>query len=299
MKESCMKINLGFVLVMMMLFASCKFVKPFFVKNEKKVERKEKREEKKEVKKEKTPNLKIDSTVLVKKDTLHIPTYDTLLARKIIGYNSIDYKTLQLKAKMHYESAEQKQNFTVNFRLSKNEIIWASLQVPIVGEVARAYITPDSVKAIDKFNKRVYLYSFKDLQKLINIDVDFFTLQEIILGNAIAIDGKITDIKELAGISTFFIKGIDFTNQLSYNKADSSLKQIQLQTMRPISSSSILINLSEYKVEDQFKMSTIRDYHIQDVKGAAYLNMEINKFEFNKEIDFPFKVQANFKLQKN
>jgi hypothetical protein len=35
------------------------------------------------------------------------------------------------------------------------------------------------------------------------------------------------------------------------------------------------------------------------VKGAAYLNMEINKFEFNKEIDFPFKVQANFKLQKN
>ena len=55
----------------------------------------------------------------------------------------------------------------------------------------------------------------------------------------------------------------------------------------------------ELKVEDQFKMSTIRDYHIQDVKGAAYLNMEINKFEFNKEIDFPFKVQANFKLQKN
>ena len=55
-----MKINLGFVLVMMMLFASCKFVKPFFVKNEKKVERKEKREEKKEVKKEaaKTPKEK-------------------------------------------------------------------------------------------------------------------------------------------------------------------------------------------------------------------------------------------------
>ena len=49
-----MKINLGFVLVLMMLFASCKFVKPFFVKNEKKVERKEKREEKKKVKKEKT-----------------------------------------------------------------------------------------------------------------------------------------------------------------------------------------------------------------------------------------------------
>jgi hypothetical protein len=129
----------------------------------------------------------------------------------------------------------------------------------------------------------------------VNIDVDFNTLQDIIIGNAIAVDGKINEIKELAGISTFFIKGIDFVNQLSYSKSDSSLKQIQLQTMRPVSSSSILINLSNYKKEDNFTLSTYREYYIQDVKGAAELNMDINKFEFNKEIDFPFRVDPKFK----
>lgn len=280
---------------MVLLCSGCKFVKPFFVKNEKKEERKDKREEKKEVKKEKNNPVKIDSAVAVKKDSLRVPAFDTTLARRIINYGRIDYKNLQFKAKMHYESAEQKQNFTVNFRLKKNEVIWASLQVPIVGEVARAIITPDSVKAIDKFNKRAYLYSYRDLQKLVNIDVDFNTLQDIIIGNAIAVDGKINEIKELAGISTFFIKGSDFINQLSYNKSDSSLKQIQLQTMRPVSSSSILINLSNYKKEDNFTLSTYREYYIQDVKGAAELNMDINKFEFNKEIDFPFRVDPKFK----
>lgn len=278
----------------MTIFTGCKFVKPFFIKNEKKEERKEKREEKKEVKKDK--NVKSDSAIIVKKDTLHISSFDTVLARKIIGYRNIEYKNLQLKAKMHYESADQKQNFTVNFRLKKNEVIWASIS-GFGLEVARALITPDSVRAIDKFNKRVYLYTFKDLQKLINIDVDFNTLQQIIIGNAIAVDGKIADIKELAGISTFFIKGADYTNQLSYNKFDSTLKQIQVQTMRPVSSSSILINLTNYKQEEKYKLYTYREYHIQDVKGAAQLIMDINKFEFDQEIDFPFKVPANYKFK--
>jgi hypothetical protein len=285
-----------YFLLISFLFAGCKFVKPFFIKNEKKENRKEKRVEKKEEKK--TTALKSDSTVVVKKDTLHIPTYDTVLARKIIEYRKVDYKNLQMKAKMHYESDDQKQNFTANFRLKKNEVIWASIS-GFGLEVARAIITPDSVKALDKFNKRVYLYTFKDLQKLINIDVDFGTLQDIIVGNAIAVDGKIVDIKELLGISTFFIKGADFVNQLTYNKSDSTLKQIQLQTMRPVSSSSILVNMSNYKREEKFILSTLREYHIQDVKGAAELSMDISKFEFDQEIDFPFKVPPNYKQQKN
>ncbi len=284
---------LSFFVFTFVTLSGCKLVKPFFVKNEKKEERKEKREEKKEVKKEK--NIKIDSAVVVKKDSLKTPSFDTMLARNIIDSRKIKYQTLQFKAKMHYESAEQKQNFTVNFRIRKGEAIWASLQVPIVGEVARALVTPDSVKAIDKFNKRAYLYSYNDLQKLINIDVDFNTLQDIIVGNPIATEGKINDIKELAGISTFVIKGNDFTNQLSYNKGDSTLKQIQLQTMRPVSSSSVLVNLSNYRREGNYALSTYREFYIQDVKGAAELNMEINKFEFNQELDFPFKVDPKFK----
>ncbi len=285
-----------FYLMVFVFLSSCKFVKPFFVKNEKKEDRKEKRVERKEEKK--GVQVKTDTTNVVKKDSLHIATYDTLLARAIIKYRNIGYKNFQMKAKMHYEAAEQKQNFTVNFRIKKNEVIWASIS-GFGLEVARAIITPDSVKAIDKFNKKLYLYTYKDLQKLVNVDVDFSTLQDIIIGNAFSVNGQITNIIELADISTFFIKGSDFVNQLAFHKADTTLKQIQLQTMRPVSSSSILVNFSNYQIEENRKLSTVREYYIQDVKGAAALSMEISKFEFDKEVDFPFKVPANFKLQKN
>ncbi len=287
-----MKNKIFLLLTLAFIISSCNLVRPFFIKNEKKENRKEKRDIKKEVKKEK----KIDSAITVKKDTLSLNPNDTMSARKIIEHRQLEYNTIQLKAKMHYESNEQKQNFNIHFRLKNNEIIWASITAPIIGELARAIITPDSVKALDRFNKKSYLYSFDELQKLINIDVDFLTLQQIIVGNAMATKGPIVDIKKLAGLSTFVIKTNDYVNQLTYNNTDTTLKLLQLQTTRPVSTSSILINFNKYEPINQYILPTQRSYHIQDVKGASMLDMEVNKYEINTIIDFPFNIPSNYKL---
>jgi hypothetical protein len=267
---------------------SCHIVKPFFIKNKKKEARQEKRVEKK------IEKGKMDSA-LVKKELPHIiPKFDTILARKIINYRNINYKTFQSKTKMHYEAGEQKQNFTANFRLEKNTKIWASISGFGI-EVARAIITPDSVKAIDRFNKRYYLYSYRDLQKLINMEVDFKILQDIIVGNSIATEGKINDIKELNALMSIFISSEDYSNQLTYNKTDSTLKQIQLQTTRSVSKSAVLVSLNNYQLLENKFISTDRTYYIQDVKGAAQLNMEVNKIDIDKVIEFPFSIPSNFK----
>lgn len=285
------------MLMALVLLSSCHLVKPFFIKNKKKEARKEKREEKKEDRKEEKSKNSLDSNKVVKKDSLKIPSYDTVLARNIIQGRNIEYLTFQSKAKMHFESGDQKQNFTANFRLKKNKVIWVAISGFGI-EVARAIITPDSVKAIERINKLAYLYSYKDIQKLINLEVDFNTLQDLIIGNAVAIDGQITEIKDLGALSTIFIKGQDFVNQLTYQKSDSSLKQIQMQTMRAVSTSSLMITMGQYQREGKYLLSTLRSFNIQDVKGAAQLEMDINKFDFDKEIDFPFSIPGNYSLKK-
>jgi hypothetical protein len=65
----------------LLFLGSCNIVKPFFIKNKKKEARKEKREIKKEARKE---DRVIDSTVVVKKDSLILPSFDTNLVRKVI-----------------------------------------------------------------------------------------------------------------------------------------------------------------------------------------------------------------------
>lgn len=273
----------------------CSIIKiPFFIKNKKKEVRKEKREEKK-IEKEIAKG-KIDSTVLPLKDTVAIFPTDTQLARSFFSGRAIDYNTFQAKVKMHYEGLEDKQNFTANFRMEKNKVIWVSITGFEI-EVARAIITPDSVKAIDRINKKAYLYSYNDIQKLIGISVDFQTLQDLIIGNTIATKGKITEVKNVQDVLTTFIRGNDFMNQITYTKKDTTLKQIQLQTQREISTSSLLISMSQYLNDKGIMFSTMRDYSIHDIKGAASLNMEFKKYEFNQPMDFPFNIPASYKAQ--
>ncbi len=295
---------------MIVLAGSCNTIRPFFIKNKKKEERKEKRTVKKIARKEdkiikqqeKVVDMKIgmtksDSTLQQKKDTLLKVGPDTAYAHRIINQKKIQYTTFQCKAKMHFESEKDKQNFTINFRIKKDSVIWASITAPIIGEVARAIITKDSVKAIERINKKQYLYSYHDIQKLINMEVDFLTLQELILGNAIATDGEITEIKELGNLANILIRGKDFSNQLTYLKNDSSLSQIQLQTARPASSSSLLIKMNQYQPIGMQFLPIQRQYTLLDVKGAMQLDMDINKADFDVEIDFPFIVPKNYTLQ--
>jgi len=299
-----------FLLILIITLGSCNFIKPIFIKNnkkdgrkekrtEKKIERKENRIEKKQDKLEGLKNnlAKNDSVLVIKKDSLVIRPLDTAYANAMLQAKRINYITYQCRAKMHFESAKEKQNFSINFRIRKDSIIWASINAPIIGEIVRAVITPDSIKAIERVNKKSYLYSYRDIQKLINIEVDFNTLQELIIGNAIAIEGSFTDIKELGALSNIVIKGRDYTNQLTYTKGDSTLKQLQLQTSRPASSSSLLIALNQYGMVDERLFPAQRQYNILDIKGALQLDMEINKAEFDKVVDYPFLIPKSYKLQ--
>src|SRR6186713_316376 len=79
-----------------------------------------------------------------------------------IRSNIISFTTFSAKLKVDFES-ETKQMSGINavIHMKKDSIIWISASMPIVGEVVRAMITPDSLKAIDKFHKKQYLRAIK------------------------------------------------------------------------------------------------------------------------------------------
>lgn len=283
---------------------SCNLIKPFLIKNKKKEDRKEKREEKKIERKDEKQQRKIEkdsisaeTKIPTKQEVLTFNVGDSVLARTLIKLRTNDFQTFSSKTKLHIEIGEQKQNVTANFRLQKDKNIWISISAFGI-EVVRALITPDSVKAFERINKKAFLFSYQEIEKLINIQVDFKTLQNLIIGNAIGTDGKIVDMKNLDNLSTVFIKGHDFVNQITFNKSDSSLKQILYQTMRSVSTSSVLISYADYERNGNYLLSGKRQIHIQDVKGAAKVDMEINKYEFNIPLEYPFGIPNSYKMVK-
>lgn len=281
------------ILLITLFFTSCKSIRPFFIKNEKK----ENRKEKKNIKKN-TAVIKTDTVDIVKRDTIKAYVPDTNLAKILIQKNTLSYNTISFTARMHFESEKEKQNFNAGFRLEKDKKIWVSIYAPIIGEVARALITPDSVWAMEKLNKNAYEYAYTDLQKLVNVDVDFYSLQNIIIANPFAVAGSIANIVSLPLYKTVEVKNNDYTNQLSFNVNDSTLKQQHVITTRANANSTILVSYAKYLLMDNVKRPTEINFNIQDLKGAAYLEMSINKMEINKPLEFPYKVPAKYKMVK-
>jgi hypothetical protein len=68
-------------------------------------------------------------------------------------------------------------------RIQKDEAIYISV-APILGiEVARAIITPDSVKLLNRLESTYYVGDLRVLSRMFNADIDFYMLQALLTGN--------------------------------------------------------------------------------------------------------------------
>lgn len=98
-----------------------------------------------------------------------------------------DYIYLVAKGKIQSENSKLGANLTL--RVKKNEVIWASVQAFGL-EAARMKITPDSVYIVNRMKDEYLVGSYEVLRKRYNVDVDFNTLQEILIGNYVPGDPK-------------------------------------------------------------------------------------------------------------
>ncbi len=76
-----------------------------------------------------------------------------------------------------------------DLRIVKDKTIYLSLQAFLGIEVARLKITPDSLVAIDRFNRRYFAESFARLQELTSKGVNFYALQSLFT-NKIFLNGQ-------------------------------------------------------------------------------------------------------------
>ena len=108
--------------------------------------------------------------------------------QKIEG-NYIRFTTFSSKVKVKYQDNKQRNyDFNAFVRIQSDSVIWVSVIAALGIEAFRVYITPDSVKIIDKLDKTVQYRSVNYIRELIKLPVDFYTVQDIIVGNPVYFD---------------------------------------------------------------------------------------------------------------
>lgn len=122
------------------------------------------------------------------------PAVDTARAKPaapaapVVDVQNFDYEFLQIKGKVQYETAADKQEAQVSIRMKRDSIIWASVS-KLGFEGVRAIITPDTVILLDRLHKTYFAGGFKMLKRRYKVPVTFAQLQAALVGNYLPGEG--------------------------------------------------------------------------------------------------------------
>ena len=107
-----------------------------------------------------------------------------LPARTIINnhYDSqLEFTTISGKVKIDYKEGGGTQSVGVSLRMQKDRAIWISAPLGVI----KAYITPDRVSFYNKLQNEYFDGDYSYFSEILGVDVDFFKIQNLLLGQAI------------------------------------------------------------------------------------------------------------------
>lgn len=208
--------------------------------------------------------------------------------------NKNEFSTLYIKSTAQFANDKQTQNVTAEIKIKKDEQILISIRVLGI-TMAKALITPTSVGYYEKINGNYYEGDFSALSELLGTNLDFYKVQNMLLGRAI------DDLKKGKYTESFNnqIYRLDETSDNETKKsfyfdADKFLvdKQEITQTNEGRMIQVVYSNKKEF---NEMILPLAINIDTYQKKGKTEINLEYNTISFNEELSFPYSVPNGYK----
>ncbi|MBC7450680.1 MAG: DUF4292 domain-containing protein [Cytophagales bacterium] len=210
----------------------------------------------------------------------------------------IDFVYLTMKSKLDYSDEDGDVQASVNTRAKNDSVLWFSIGKAGV-EGVRALIRPDSVFLMDRMSNQYSNYDLAHLQNLIQADLTYKNLQNLLIGNLIF---PITEhdvlIKEESKGYYILMQKKDRIYAESYIRLD-NMKLEKVNMTDSSAMSKMNIAYSNFIYSDSLLVPSLCTINVSYNKnGKAYDKNVIlthNKIEFStKPLNFPFNVPKKY-----
>lgn len=215
-----------------------------------------------------------------------------------IRANHIDFETFSSKIKVQYKDNKQRNyDFNAFVRIQKDSIIWLSINAAFGIEAFRVFITPDSVKVMDKLDKNVQYRSVEYIREIVQLPVDFYTLQSLIVGNPVYLDStQVLMYRERESSVSLSTMGDFFKQLLSIRKDDYAVLHSKLDDVDPGRSRTADFTYNDYITTGGRLFSTSRKITVAE-KTRLDVSLEYKQVEFDKPLSYPFNIPRNYSIQ--
>jgi hypothetical protein len=245
---------------------------------------------------------------ITKKDTVQTvmiretPNVDSsAIVRDILDktlHNKIDFTTFNAKIKVDYEGAEKSDNYTAYVSMKKDSIILIKIKGSFLGISAvglEAKISKDSVIVVQLVGQKSVTYrSIGYLQEVTQLPFDFYTLQDLIIGNPVFVDSNLVSYKAGPTQLLVLVVGDVFKHLLTldnngYKVLHSKLDDVNTQRNRTGD-----ITFGEYKPMGQFQFSTYRKISVAE-KSKLDITLDFKEYGLNEPLKYHFDIPKNLK----
>lgn len=229
---------------------------------------------------------KVDSAAIVK----------DILSK--VERSKIDFNTFNAKVKVSYDGPENSDTYTVYLSMKKDSVILIKVTGTVLGIRGlglQAKITQDSVVVVQYAGEQSVKYrSINYLQDVTQIPFDFSTLQDLLIGNPIFIDGDVISYRASANHLLVLLVGNLFKHLLTLDNHDytvlhSKLDDVDIQRNRTCD-----ITFSNYQPLGNYRFATYRSISIAE-KSKLDIYLDFKEFNLNEPLKYNFEVPKKFK----
>lgn len=228
---------------------------------------------------------KVDSVALVKD-----------IMSKLVKHK-IEYSSFNAKINVDYEGAETSQKMTAYLSMKKDSAIFIKIAVSPYGVVKNIFVNKDSLILITtKGDKSIQYQTLNYLKESANIPFDFYTLQDILIGNPIFIDSNIVSYKSGREQLLVFMTGNLFKNLVTLSNNDFKLLHSKLDDIDEQRNRTCDITLTDYVAVNGYQFATNRKISVSE-KSKLDILLDFKSYEFNAPLSYTFSIPKNYKVK--
>lgn len=215
-----------------------------------------------------------------------------------IRANHIYFTTFSSKIKVDYKDSKQRNyDFNAFVRIQKDSVIWISVIAALGIEAFRVYITPDSVKILNRLDKEIQYRTVGYIRDLIKLPVDFYVLQDIIVGNPVFLDSaNVLMYKETEGSISMSTADSFFKQLLTMRKDDFAILHSKLDDVDATRNRTADFTYNDYADVGGRLFSGNRKISVAE-KTRLEIGLNIKQADFDKPLNFPFNIPKNYKVK--
>ena len=224
-------------------------------------------------------------------------TVDTAeLIKEVYGKvikNKIDFNTFSAKVRVEYNDKDGGDEATALIRVKKDSALWLSLRGPLGIEGLRVLVTNDSVKVVNPLKKFVQYRNIDFLQQITGLPLDFFALQDIVVGNPVFINSNINLYISDSNSLQILMTGKVFKHLATLNNNDYKIVESKLNDINKVGRTCDMV-YSGYDNSSGIPFSTERKISLAD-ESKLDINLNFKQYAFNQPVKFPFSIARNYK----